>query len=193
MRNGKRGEQRERDDLGSGGLWVEDRTKDYLWFQRMPGTFFLSTSVFFPSSFQCQYACIQEELLLDWLKSEFSSSHHLTFGVILLLFSMTPFSFPCVLTFKNVVLLWLIISSESFHFVIIFGQVKMNKRYNCWSPEWMRKRASLGCPPWIPDTKYNSLRSWSTLVQIQTAETTPFTCELGSLLEASDSWVFWQK
>lgn len=62
----------------------------------------------------------------------------------------------------------------------------MNKWYNCWSPEWMRKRASLGCPPWIPDTKYNSLRSWSTLVQIQTAETTPFTCELGSLL--GDKW-----
>lgn len=30
MRKGKRGEERERDDLGSGGLRVEDRTKDYL-------------------------------------------------------------------------------------------------------------------------------------------------------------------
>lgn len=37
---------------------------------------------FFPVHSNVQYACIQEELLLGWLKSEFSSSHHLTFRVI---------------------------------------------------------------------------------------------------------------
>lgn len=120
---------------------------------------------------------------------QFSGWHHLTFGVTWLLCPRNHLP-PCVhLTFKNVVLFHLIISSGSFPFIIILAQVKMNKLYNVCIPEWTRKGETIGFLSWIPDTKYNSLRSWNALVQHQATDTMPFTCELGSLLEMSDSSV----